>query len=489
MYKFNFKILPFIVLLLFFNSLLSQTDEKPDCYSIIVGKNASIDNSIFLAHNEDDYGEYIFNFYKVPAIRHEKGEKIKTNTALILDQVEKTYEYMWIDMPEQEFSDSYMNEYGVTIASDQCLSREENPEIADGGIGYFLRKLMAERAKTAKEAVKIAGKLIDKFGYNSSGRSYSIADPNEVWMLAAVNGKHWIAQRIPPDHVAVISNCYTIGEIDLKDTLNFLGSKDIIEYAIKKGWYDPKSGKNFNFKYAYARENSIDSDGNKPRQLAAINFMSEKQYALNDDLPFSFKPKEKIPKERLMWILANHFEFTEMRDQSEIENDPHEFKFNTICSSGNQYGFIAQLRTGIPQSIANLMWIALKRPCIQPYMPVYYGISSFPAPFSPDNYSEALNHHFDNISRRESMSSSAFWKYFDLTAAIDKNNKEQSGFFKIYKQKVENKYLRNQTIFEDNYSSLYKVNTKTAQEYLDTYVKELLLDNFKTTSYLFEIAK
>lgn len=489
MYKFSFRLLPVLSLLFWFNLLLSQSEEKPDCYSIIVGKNASTDNSVFLAHNEDDYGEYIFNFYKVPAKNHEKGEKIKTNTALIIDQVEQTHEYIWIDMPEQEFSDSYMNEFGVTIASDQCLSREDNPEITEGGIGYFLRKLMAERAKTAKEAVKIGGALIEKYGYNSSGRSYSIADPNETWMLAAVNGKHWVAQRIPADQVAVISNCYTIGEIDLKDTLNFLGSKDIVKYAVKRGWYDPGSGKKFNFKYAYARENSIDSDGNKPRQLAAINFMSEKQYLLSEDLPFSFKPKEKIPKERLMWILANHFEFTEMRDQSDIDINPHEFKFNTICSSGNQYGFIAQLRTDIPKPLANLMWIAIKRPCIQPYMPVYYGVSSFPNQFSPDNYSEALNHHFDKMSRRESMSSAAFWKYFDLTSAIDKNNKEQSGFFKLYKQKVENKYLRNQKIFEENYISLYNVNTKTAQEYMNTYVKELLLDNIKTTSLLFEIAK
>jgi dipeptidase len=489
MYKFSIKLLHFFTLLLFFNSLYSQTNEKPDCYSIIVGKNASIDNSVFLAHNEDDYGEYIFNFYKVPATSHEKGEKIKTNTDLILDQVEKTYQYMWIDMPEQEFSDSYMNEFGVTIASDQCLSREDSPEIVDGGIGYFLRKLMAERAKNAKEAVKIAGKLIEKYGYNSSGRSYSIADPNEAWMLAAVNGKHWVAQRIPADHVAVISNCYTIGEINLKDTLNFLGSKDIIEYAVKKAWFDPKSGKKFNFKNAYARENSIDSDGNKPRQLAAINFMSEKHYTLNDDLPFSFKPKDKIPKERLMWILANHFEFTEMRNQDEIANDPHEFKYSTICSSGNQYGFIAQLRGDYPLPIANLLWIALKRPCIQPYMPVYFGISSFPSQFSQNNYLDALNKHFDKIPRRESMSSSAFWKYFDLTNTIDKNSKELSGFFKIYKQKVENKYLRNQKIFEDNYISLHNVNTKTAQDYLDTYVRELLMDNFKTTSYMFEITK
>lgn len=470
-------------------SLLAQSNFEADCYSIIASKNATTDNSVLLAHNEDDYGEYVFSFYKVPSMDHEKTEVIFTDTEAKIDQVNKTYSYLWIDMPQLQFSDSYMNEWGVTIASDQCLSREDKPELIDGGIGYFLRRIMAERAISAKDAVKIGGSLVEKYGYNASGRTYCIADPEEVWMMAVVNGKHWVAQRIPSDHVAVISNCYTIGEVDLRDTFNFLGSSDIIDYAIKRGWYKPDPGIKFSFKYAYALENSIDSDGNKPRQLAAINFLSDKQYSLTDNLPFSFKPLGKISKEKLMKILANHFENTGMRGEEDILKDPHHFKLNTICSSGNQYGFVAQLRKDLPSDIAYVMWLAMKRPCIQAFMPLYFGVKNIPLRFTFGNHDKALQDHFAEIDRKDLMKGSAFWQYLGLTDASDKNYSELHGFMQYYKEKTEKNLFKNQALFEETFLSVFKVNKNSALEYLNNYVSEIMGENLRITTNIAEILK
>ncbi len=102
-----------------------------------------------LAHNEDDWGERIVNWYKVPAMNHKEGSMITLKNGAGMDQANKTYSYLWLEMPEMEFSDSYMNEWGVTISSDACPSKEKKGEITDGGIGYWLRRAMAERAKTA----------------------------------------------------------------------------------------------------------------------------------------------------------------------------------------------------------------------------------------------------------------------------------------------------------------------------------------------------
>ncbi len=146
------------------------------------------------AHNEDDWGDRIVNFYKVPAMQHKAGETITLKNEGELKQVSKTYSYLWLEMPEMEFSDSYMNEWGVTIGSDACMSREKKAKLTDGGIGYWLRRAMAERATSAREAVKIGGALVEQYGYSSSGRTYCIADAHEAWMLAVVNGKHWVAQ-------------------------------------------------------------------------------------------------------------------------------------------------------------------------------------------------------------------------------------------------------------------------------------------------------
>jgi dipeptidase len=76
-------------------------------------------------------------------------------------------------------------------------------------------------------------------GKNASADGSVMFAHNEDAVAPAVNGKHWVAQRVPDDKVAPIPNCYTIQGIDLRDTVNFLGSPDIIEYAITRGWYDP----------------------------------------------------------------------------------------------------------------------------------------------------------------------------------------------------------------------------------------------------------
>jgi len=126
------------------------------------------------------------------------------------------------------------------VATDSCSpSRETSPELVDGGIAWGLRRIIAERARTAREGVEIAAQLIDTYGYAASGRSYQIVDKDEGWMLQIVYGKHYVAKRVPDDEVAFIPNRYTIHEVDLEDTDNYIASPDLITYAIDRGWYTP----------------------------------------------------------------------------------------------------------------------------------------------------------------------------------------------------------------------------------------------------------
>jgi len=243
--------------------------------------------------------------YRIPKLKHTSDETIALKNTGQAKQVAISNSYLWLEMPGMDFSDSYFNEYGVTIASDQCSSKEKDPELTDGGIGYFLRKIMAEQASTAKEAVIIGGKLIEQFGYSSSGRTYCIADANEAWMLSAVYGKHWVAQRIPNDNIAIIPNYYTITTINLSDTTNYLGSKDIIDYAIKKEWYNPNTDGEFNFRKAYSDSATLSSKSNIARHWGAINLLSEKKYKFDDELPFSFKATKKVSLKKLFSVCSS----------------------------------------------------------------------------------------------------------------------------------------------------------------------------------------
>jgi hypothetical protein len=70
-------------------------------------------------------------------VTHHKRENISLINGGQIPQVDETYSFLWLEMPGQTFSDSYMNEWGVTIASDACQSKEDSAELVNGGIGYY----------------------------------------------------------------------------------------------------------------------------------------------------------------------------------------------------------------------------------------------------------------------------------------------------------------------------------------------------------------
>src|SRR5574344_2137416 len=103
----------------------------------------------------------------------------------------------------------------------KSTKREDKAIMTAGGILYDLRVTVAQKARSAREAIKIMGRLIDKYGYRTSGRSYMVADHNEGWILSAVKGKHWVAARVPDNQVMIIPNNYVIDKINLADTVNY----------------------------------------------------------------------------------------------------------------------------------------------------------------------------------------------------------------------------------------------------------------------------
>ena len=216
-----------------------------DCSAIIVGKKASATGEVLFGHNEDDAGYNVMMQHLVPRATHERGKLLEFEAGCAkIPQVEQTWAYLWSETRaswKASFSDTFINEWGVAVATDNCSpSREDRPEITNGGIGYGLGHLIAQRARTAREGVEIAAALIDKYGYTASGRAYQIVDKNEGWVLQVVQGKHYVAKRVPDDEVMFIPNWYTIHQVDLSDKANYIASPDIITYAIDRGWYTPK---------------------------------------------------------------------------------------------------------------------------------------------------------------------------------------------------------------------------------------------------------
>ncbi len=344
------------------------------CFSIIVGKDASTDGCVLVGHNEDDYPPQVVNHYKVPRQMHGPGTTVVLRNGGVLEQVEQTWAYLWSEMPGMLFSDTCVNEWGVTVTSDGCPSREDRPEITDGGIGWMLRRLVAQRARSAREGVLLAGRLVERFGYVASGRTYIIADPNEGWLFCAVQGRHWLARRVPDNEVAMVANTYTIHRIDLADEVDVLASKDIVTYAIERGWYDPQKDGPFDFAAVYADPGSASHPNNAGRQWSGLRYVASQEIAPGFDLPFSVVPKRKLGVTDLMEILRHD-------EPNRPEPSPASGFGCALCSGATQTSFVAQLRREPPLDIGLVYWVCLAEPRTSVYLPFHFGVTDFPAGF------------------------------------------------------------------------------------------------------------
>jgi len=221
------------------------------CTNLLVTKGASATGSTMISYAADShtlYGE----LYHWPAAQHEEGTMLQIkewDTGKILGeiaQVSQTYNVV-----------GNMNEHQLAIGETTYGGRKELVDTT-GIMDYgSLIYVTLQRAKTAREAIKVMTDLVSEYGYYSSGESFSIADPNEVWILEMIGkggvekGAVWVAQRIPDGYVSAHANQARITTIDFKDKENFIYSKDVVKFAKKMGYFDGKK-EDFSFSDTYA---------------------------------------------------------------------------------------------------------------------------------------------------------------------------------------------------------------------------------------------
>lgn len=471
------KIFFLLLTILCFGPAIAQTTlHNSECSTIIVGRDASATGFVMVAHNEDDGGNQIVNFYKVQFRDWEKGDVIKFKDGAVESQLSHTLAYLWMEMPGQDFADSYMNENGVLVTSNSCPSRELYGEITDGGIGYELRKLIAERAMSARTGVELAGQLVEKWGYNGSGRTYTIADKNEAWLFAAVRGKQWVAQRIPDDQVAFIPNYYTIKEVDLADNENFLASKDLIGYAQRRGWYNQNTDGKFNFSKVYSSERNLASMANIGRMWMGVGMLSGKVYKTEDSFPFSFQPSRKLAMKDLLPVLANHYEGTPLDDSQDYKKgSPHTNKTMSICASTQQLSFVAELRSGMPWDIGGRIWVAPRRGCVNAYMPIYFGVTEIPPTLTMDTPEKAYELHFKRTESIYDRSQPlAWWNFVAVAEYTDQDYSNRISQRKKIKDDLQAYFTKITNQMEKDYLPIYKKQQAKAAALINNLEQEVL---------------
>ncbi|MCE5192846.1 MAG: C69 family dipeptidase [Candidatus Cryosericum sp.] len=404
-------------------SLFKSEGDELDCTTIVVGRAASQSGHILVGHNEDDAHRLAIRHHIIKpgehpgALRMRDGALLyrESHTLLELPVSENTLAYDWTEMVGQDFGDSFLNSEGVSICCDSAAgTREQQAELVRGGIGHLLPQLVAEQAHSARDAVLQAGHLIETYGY-CDARIITIADYREAWILQIPGGHQWLAERVPDDGVVVLPNYLISRQINTHDTEHFLGSLDLKEHAVQRGWYNPSGMEPFDFKKAYGPPEINTSSLSTSRQQTGLFLLTGQEFPLND-LPFSCVPQRRVS---LADVMASLRCFTphghSIRQALETVGSFHKNVAQTamrpISVWTTQESSVTELRDPIsgPQSVT--VWRASGMPDELPYTPWYPLAMMAAASEYPDPYAVGDPDHLDM--------NSAFWTFRLFVTTVD----------------------------------------------------------------------
>jgi dipeptidase len=382
------------------------------CTNFIVTKGASVDGSVMITYTCD--GEFFPHMSFEPAADHGPNEyvEIKDFGGKLKGKIKQVpHTYAVVDL---------MNEHQLVIGETTFTGREEliNP---DGVLHYWwLMRLTLERARTAREAVEVMAGLVDEYGYASEGESISIGDPNEAWLFEIIGpgpggkGANWVALRIPDGYVCAHANKSRIGEFPLNDKKNCLYSSNVVDFAIKKGYYDPASGKPFNFNEAYCP-----ADKQKLRYTETRVWSIFRRVAPSQEWPVDYhrgvqgakpyplwiKPDRKLTRMDVVHIMRDHYEGTDYDMTKGIDagpfGSPNRWRPITwkvdgvdytwerpISTQQTGFSFVSQSRSWLPDPIGGVLWYGPDDSYFTCYVPFYCGIGAVPDSYSQGSLNE-----------------------------------------------------------------------------------------------------
>lgn len=455
----------------------------PACTNFLISKGASADGSTIITYSADShtlYGE----LYYTPARAHPPGDMldiIEWDTGKFLGQIKQ--------VPHTYAVIGNMNEHQLAIGETTFGGRPElvNPK---GVVDYgSLIYITLQRAKTAREAIQVMTGLLAEYGYYSSGESFSVADPNEVWIFEFlgkgpdVKGSLWVAQRVPEGYITGHANGPRIRQFPRNDPDNCLFAPDAVSFAREKGWFTG-SDDDFSFADVYG---ALD--------YGAVRFCDARVWCMYrraapsqnfppdwvagapgaKPLPLFIKPDKKLSVHDVMELMRDHFEGTELDMTKDIGAGPYELPYRwrpltwksgekeflnerAVSTQQTGFSFVAQARSWLPDPIGGVLWFGVDDTYSTVYVPMYCGITRAPHPFA-----------VGTGSFRDFTWESAFWvfnyvsnfaylRYNDMIQDVQKVQRELEGLF-----------LAEQAEVDAAAAALHGQSPRLAVEYLTEY--------------------
>jgi dipeptidase len=440
--------------LLFFLLFSLQETHMQACTNYLVTKGASVDGSTMITYAADSHIRYGELYYS-PAADWPEGSMVtiySRGTAKPLGQIPQ--------VPHTYQTVGFMNEHQVSIGESTFGGRSELVDTT-GIMSYASLMFMAgQRAKTAREAIQVIAELMDAHGYASSGESFSIGDPHEVWIMELIGkgtdmrydrkskkyvnaskGAVWVAMRIPDGYISAHANHARIMGFPLEDGKKSISSKnlhkihepgievvyahDVISFARDKGYFDGDDA-DFSFSDVYA---PLDFGAARFCELRVWSMFNHVHSGMDkywdyakgetkeNRMPLWIKPERKISPQDLMAFKRDYLQGTELDMSQDIGSGPYGLPYRwrplTFDYNGQEYfnervtvtqqtgfSYIAQMRSWLPGPIGGIKWFSVDDAGSAVYVPFYAGIKRVPQSWS-EGYGDILTYKDD----------AAFWVF------------------------------------------------------------------------------
>jgi len=438
------------------------------CSNFLVTKGATVDGSNMISYSADShtlYGE----LYYWPAATYPAGALLDVyewDTGKFLGKIKQA--------PQTYNVVGNMNEHQVAIGETTFGGREELIDTA-GIMDYgSLIYIALQRSKTAREAIHVITSLMAEYGYASSGESFSISDPNEVWIMEMVGkgkpvivkdkkgkttvkynkGAVWVAMRIPDGYISGHANHARITTFPLNDPENCLYAPDVITFAREKGLFNGED-KDFSFSDTYA---PVDFGGARfceARVWSGFNKVTKgmdkyldyvKGENLANRMPLWVKPDHKLTVLEVMGLMRDYYQGTELDMTKDPGAGPYgcivrwrpltfkvdgESYFNERAISTQQTGFVfvAQSRPYVPSPLGGILWFGVDDTYSTVFVPMYTCMTAIPETFAVGNGS--MMEFSDNAAFWvfNQVSNFAYTRYSDMIVDIQKKQSELENNF------------------------------------------------------------
>ena len=496
---------------------------------LAAGKKATVDGSVLVARSEDAaHGNHVLQVVAVPRKKHDSTEmivfeKMGDTGALLppgveIPQVPETYAYLGlvsvIEGEKISITAGGINEFQVCAgpSSGGYLNKktlDSNQEIPSS-IGDYRCTVVLQQCKTAREGIRLIGDLTERFGARID--NYIVADPNEVWIYEEYRGRLWAAARIPDDCFFVEANTVRIGEINLEDQDNFMGSNKLLSLAVENDLYDPRSGEPFNLSKVYGAQTgklrygvpSPNYDRHRIWRGITLLAPSTKLDAEEPSWmhPLFVKPDRKLAPKDFIAVMKDHYEGThydhysvnkeEYRQaggalegwssslgpepQSDLYvNKNRQYQFAPVWGEERIIGttravttYVGQLRSWMPNPIGGVLWAGLGEAATSAHIPWYCGMTRTPEPYTIGTQKEG-SHAADPFNGSIFDEKSAAWNFRVISNLVNL-------FYSATKDEVlpvwnrwEQKLYDLQPVVEKAATELYEKDVSEAIEFITDY--------------------